>query len=216
MSQSTEELRKILDAHKKWLNDEDGGKRANLIGANLIGASLIGASLGGADLRDAYLRDADLGGADLRDADLRGASLSGASLSGASLSGADLRDAYLRDADLRDADLRDADLRGANLIGADLRDADLGGADLRDARLNHSIGDKTYVKSMQIEEYSIVYTSYRLFIGCKSFSFDEWKEFSDAEISRMDSGALEWWKKWKDTIFKIIEMSPSEPTRENK
>jgi hypothetical protein len=54
------ELNKILDLHKKWLNDEDGGKRANL-------------------------RDADLRGADLYDADLRGADLCGADLCGADL-----------------------------------------------------------------------------------------------------------------------------------
>jgi hypothetical protein len=30
------------------------------------------------------------------------------------------------------------------------------------------------------------------------------------EIEAMDNGALEWWKKWKECIFKIIEISPSE------
>jgi len=28
----------------------------------------------------------------------------------------------------------------------------------------------------------------------------------------MDSGALEWWRKWKTIIFQIIEMSPAKPT----
>ena len=95
-----EELNIILEKHKKWLKDEEGGERADLRGANL--------------------RYADLSGADLSGSDLRGANLSGADLSGAHLSGADLRD----------VDLRYADLRYANLSGADLRYADLSGADL--------------------------------------------------------------------------------------
>lgn len=50
-----EELQEILDAHKKWINGEDGGVRANLIEADL----------GRADLRRAYLRGANLRGANL-------------------------------------------------------------------------------------------------------------------------------------------------------
>ena len=85
-----EELALILDKHKKWLNDDPDGERANLSGA-------------------------DLRGADLRGANLRGANLSGASLRCAALSGADLRGANLRGANLRGADLRGADLSGANI-----------------------------------------------------------------------------------------------------
>ena len=53
-----EKLKEILERHRKWLNDEDGGERANLRGANLRGVNLRGA-----DLREANLRGADLRGA---------------------------------------------------------------------------------------------------------------------------------------------------------
>ena len=69
------DLKQILELHKKWLNDEDGGKRANLRGANLHSADLRGANLCGADLSGADLWGANLSGADLRGADLRGADL---------------------------------------------------------------------------------------------------------------------------------------------
>jgi hypothetical protein len=62
------ELYEILKLHKMWLNNEEGGKRANLIDANLGGANLSGANLRGADLSGANLRGADLRGADLRGA----------------------------------------------------------------------------------------------------------------------------------------------------
>ena len=129
------QIKKELDLHKKWLNDERGGKKAYLRDANLRGAYLCDANLRDANLRGAYLCDANLRGADLRGADLRGAYLCDANLCGANLRGADLRGADLRGADLRGADLRGADLRGADLRDANLCDANLRGAYLRDANL---------------------------------------------------------------------------------
>ena len=62
-----EELNKILENHKHWLNEDCEGwesMRADLCGANLYDADLRGANLRGADLRDADLRGADLRGAE--------------------------------------------------------------------------------------------------------------------------------------------------------
>ena len=94
------ELRDVLREHKRWLNNEDGAKRADL-------------------------RDADLRYANLSDADLRGAYLYGVDLRGADLYSANLRGANLRGADLRDVDLRNVNLHGVDLSGADLNGADL-------------------------------------------------------------------------------------------
>ena len=95
-----EELNLILENHKKWLDSEKGGIRANLRGANLRGANLRGANLRDAYLCGANLCDANLCGANLRDANLRDANLCGANLCDANLCGANLRDANLRDANL--------------------------------------------------------------------------------------------------------------------
>ena len=64
------QLKNVLELHRKWINDEPDGKRADLRGANLWGADLREA-----DLWRANLREADLRGANLRDANLRGANL---------------------------------------------------------------------------------------------------------------------------------------------
>ena len=101
------ELNSIIELHKKWLYNDEGGKRADLSFENLRGANLRGADLRGANLRGADLRGANLYGADLYGADLRGANLYGANLYG--------------------ADLRGANLRGANLYGANLYGAKNGG-----------------------------------------------------------------------------------------
>ena len=74
-----EELAEIIEKHRIWLDDEEGGERANLRGANLSGANLRGANLSGANLSGA-----NLSGANLSDANLIGANLSDANLVGAS------------------------------------------------------------------------------------------------------------------------------------
>ncbi len=46
-------LKEILRLHLLWLNNSEGGRRADLTGANLTDADLTGADLRGADLRGA-------------------------------------------------------------------------------------------------------------------------------------------------------------------
>jgi hypothetical protein len=113
------ELKRILDEHAKWLNN-DGGEKADLREANLREANLHGANLCRADLRKADLSGANLCGVDLHEANLRGVDLHEANLRGADLCGANLCGANLCRADLRGADLREADLSRANLCGVDL------------------------------------------------------------------------------------------------
>ena len=69
------ELDDILAAHRKWLDGEDGGERADLRNADLRNADLSNAHLSYADLSNAELRYADLSNADLSYADLSNADL---------------------------------------------------------------------------------------------------------------------------------------------
>ena len=113
-------------------------------------------------------------------------------------------------ADLSDANLFHADLRGADLFGANLR-----GADLSEADLNGVCGLNDWIKTIQIEAWPISYTSEIMQIGCQRHPLDAWRNFSDAEIRAMDGRkALTFWRKWRETIFKIIEMAPAQPTKE--
>ena len=66
-------IKKILEKHTKWLNNEADGEMANLIWADLSGANLSKADLSGANLIWADLSKADLSGANLSGADLSGA-----------------------------------------------------------------------------------------------------------------------------------------------
>lgn len=50
-----EKLNKIIESHKKWLNGEHGGERADLSGADMSGADLTRADLTYADLSGANI-----------------------------------------------------------------------------------------------------------------------------------------------------------------
>ena len=149
-------------------------------------------------LREADLRGADLYRADLYRADLRGVDLRGVDLRGAYLYRADLRGADLYRADLREANLREADLREA-----DLHEADLRGADLREANLR-CLGDMKIIHTMQLDTWEIGFTREFMTIGCQNHTIEQWRNFTDQEIMKMEGGALLWWKKWKTHIFMII------------
>ena len=54
------ELEEKIELHKKWLNNEPGGERANLSGEDLPGADLNSVNLRGADLSGVNLSGANL------------------------------------------------------------------------------------------------------------------------------------------------------------
>ena len=120
-----------------------------------------------------------------------------ANLHSADLSYADLRSANLRSADLSYANLSSADLSSADLSSANLSYADLSYADLR---FLHSANGKE-LACMNAGKYQVVLSKEKIAIGCKFFTVEEWKEFDDDTISKMDDGALEWWNQWKELVF---------------
>jgi uncharacterized protein YjbI with pentapeptide repeats len=103
------------------------------------------------------------------------------------------------------------DIRKANLDGADLEDANLRGANLRGANLLCAnlillVGNGNELISMQLK-YRIVYCrpTKTLAVGCQQYPLSAVKDLTDAEISRMDDDALEWWQTNKQLIYKFCE-----------
>ena len=128
--------------------------------------------------------------------------LRGANLWGANLWDTDLRGANLRDVNLRGAKLEDANLRGANLRDADLRDTDLRGADLRGADLRSAKG----VYCLTTEYYNIYFHKQQIQIECKMHTLEEWENFTDSDIDKMDKEkALLFWKTYKDIVFSLYK-----------
>ena len=125
---------------------------------------------------------------------LQAAVKSGANLRGANLDGADLYGANLDGANLRDANLRGADLYGANLDGANLRGANLDGEKLT----------KTPLQLNNLKWFVLISDKY-LRIGCQRFTIEEWKNFDDETIVKMDFAALKFWRKWKASIIALCD-----------
>ena len=89
---------------------------------------------------------------------------------------------------------------------ANLSDANLSGADLSGANLWDVTGNKKEIFTFQTNKYTVVIYQDRIQIGCKNFSQSEWFNFSDDEISEMDSGALHWWCTHKQHVKTWCEM----------
>jgi hypothetical protein len=110
------DLNLILELHQKWLNNEEGGERANLSGVDLSKVNLSKANLSKVNLSKANLSKANLSKADLSGVDLSWTNLSEANLSGAVLYGAVLFKANLSGAILKQANLCGANLSHTSII----------------------------------------------------------------------------------------------------
>ncbi len=42
-------------------------------------------------------------------------------------------------------------------------------------------------------------------IGCQRFTIEEWKNFDDETIVKMDFAALKFWRKWKAPIIALCD-----------
>ena len=80
-----QEVKEVLELHKKWLNNGIDGVRADLSWCDLSHSDLSWCNLSGADLRGSDLSWCNLNYADLSDCDLSDCDLSGSNLSGADL-----------------------------------------------------------------------------------------------------------------------------------
>ena len=126
----------------------------------------------------------------------------------ANLYGADLRGAYLDGANLDGANLYGANLRCVNLDGANLDGAYLSGADLDGEKLT-----KSPLVITGLRYWCLISDGY-MRLGCKRFTHEEWAEFSDDEIEKMDSCALEFWKQWKESLLAMCKAHAVKPVEE--
>jgi len=97
-----------------------------------------------------------------------------------------------------EANLRGANLEGANLWGADLEGANLEGANLGDAK-NAPLIIPTLRWLVCINGFGYMR------IGCQNHKVEQWKAFTDQEISRMDSDALKFWNQYKVMLLAACE-----------
>ena len=112
------------------------------------------------------------------------------------------------------ADLYGANLDGANLRGANLRGANLYGANLYGANLD---GEKLTKAPLQLNnlKWFVLISDKYLRIGCQHFTIEEWKNFDDETIVKMDSKALKFWRKWKAPIIALCNAHTTAESKNN-
>jgi hypothetical protein len=91
-------------------------------------------------------------------------------------------------------------LSGADLHGAKLR---LRCTNLSKATIRFADPIDTNLVILQTDIWTCYIQKEQIRIGCQVFTIDEWIEFSDEEISKMDSKAIAWWTIWKPIILSI-------------
>ena len=126
---------------------------------------------------------------------------------------ANLDGANLYGANLDGANLYGANLDGANLDGAYLRGANLDGAYLCGANLDGEKLTKSPLVITGLRYWCLISDGY-MRLGCKRFTHEEWAEFSDDEIEKMDSCALEFWKQWKESLLAMCKAHAVKPVEE--
>jgi uncharacterized protein YjbI with pentapeptide repeats len=172
----------------------------------MTGVNLQGANLQGANLKNAIMERANLQGANMQYIDMERSRLQNASMQGVNMQGANLKNAKMQRADLSLANMQNAYLHKTNLT-----DANLTGTDLTGVVLWRCIGDGKRIKNIDGLLYPIAYTSEVLQIGCINHTFEEWKNFTEEEIYRMDGDdALEFYKEHKDYILTTIIQDPAQ------
>ena len=168
-------LRRVLEAHRNWLDSRPDGQRASLEGIVLAEAALDQVNLERADLKAANFIDARMTGANLSGAVLEWAELGNATLIEADLSRADLTDAKLDLALLAVANLSETRLlrtsfRKANLRAARLQEADMEQCDFREAVLQDACLHPHFSCDLVCHAFQAIYlpTSTNHFITCRT------------------------------------------------
>jgi uncharacterized protein YjbI with pentapeptide repeats len=90
-----------------------------------------------------------------------------------------------------------------NLSEANLNCANLSKADLKFI----SCGNNIEIKTIKLENYQVVICK-NINIICITFTtytYNEWRNFTNIEISEIDFAAREFSNKWKNIIFDIYE-----------
>ena len=194
-------LKELLDNHKKWLNNEEGGKQLVLTGADLSYVSLEGTNLRGADLEGANLENANLENADLENVYLENAYLRNANLYNSNLENVNLKHANLENANLGNANLRGVYLENANLRNIKFYSTDLYKVQRKDLFEVGNIGSRNDTTHYFIEDNRII-------CGCFDNTLEEFEEkvkntySEDSREYTEYSIAIDTFKRYKEMYYK--------------
>lgn len=120
--------------------------------------------------------------------------------------------ANLHRSNFNEAVFKNCDMTNTNLCQCNLRFAKFDNTSLDTCYIQNVIGNGVDIVTTQVCEHNVVFTKNQLAIGCKLFSVNDWKKFTDNDILDMledhihTKNPVEKWNKYKDHIFNSIEL----------
>jgi hypothetical protein len=69
--------------------------------------------------------------------------------------------------------------------------------------------EKTNPQSIYGLKWPITISSTKMQIGCECKTHEEWRDCSDADINKLDRGALKWWRQHKELLMAFCEKAKS-------
>lgn len=110
---------------------------------------------------------------------------------------------------LQDCHFEYTDFTGSNLSRSKFQSEIPGTVDLYNVS-----GNGTEIKTWQSDTYAVAYTHDRVQIGCQNRSLEQWLLMDRATKARLGgANGLEWSKKNKSTLLKMIQTNPAQPPR---
>jgi hypothetical protein len=61
------------------------------------------------------------------------------------------------------------------------------------------------VNTIYTDKYEVTISDNYIKIDCENHSLFDWENFTDTQISKMDAGALKWWRVWKPIILALTK-----------
>lgn len=175
----------LVHQHQEWLNNPKKGKQAKFKRTSLSDVFLSNVNLSGA-----LFFEVDLTSTMMTNMDLSNAYFYRSKLEFATLSNSNLDDCYFYTCDLSNAYLTNTIITKPNFLCCNLANINLLKTNL-----------KIYHSGLWAAFIGPLYTR----IGCKIYSNEQWKHFSDQEIYLLANDALPYWNKNKKIIFELME-----------
>lgn len=208
-----EQLNQAARDHQEWIFSKEKGERKRAIFEGVDFRELCfnnlnfcGAAFGNCDMSNAVMENVNFSATILTDCNFDNSSLFSSSFvsstinycSFKSISGylCNFDNAFIRKVAFDDADITSFSFHETYLQQVSFEKV---------KNLKLVAGDGIFIKTIQLPNYDVVFSTTHMQIGDEYHQIDQWFDFSDDDISKMSDGTLVWWKKWKPFIKLAVE-----------
>ncbi len=123
------------------------------------------------------------------------------------INGMDCSNQSLVDYDFSYSNLKNTNFKNSNLNRSIFRGAELTNSNFDGAGLCNVIGNGKEINNIIVGGFYVVFTDQVMAINEEKYPIKSWMDFNGQEIRDMGEDLFEFWVKYKEIIFQIIELS---------